>query len=383
MKRYKILTIVSHFLPGFKAGGPIQSIKNLINLTNNELDYLLFTSNHEFNEKTPFANIQTDQWNDKYGAKIFYTSDKNKIVNLKNILKSETFSMVFLNSFFSKDTILTLFLYKLLKLNQPIIMMPRGELSVGALKNKKIFKKTFYISLTKLLGFYKNVTFFSTAKDETAQIKKIMGNVDVYEVGNVPNTEKKLQLDTKNENELKVVFLSRITPKKNLLYSLETLMHCENVIFDIYGILEDERYWQECQNLIKQLPKSIEVNYKGELSNEKVIETLSHYDLFYFPTKSENYGHVISEALQASLPVLISNTTPWQDLEEKEFGWVLPLNNKLQFSEVIRNLKDISQEEHNLIKSNIYNQYDTKVKAEKISDDFISKVKQLISTERN
>jgi hypothetical protein len=42
---------------------------------------------------------------------------------------------------------------------------------------------------------------------------------------------------------------------------------------------------------------------------------LAEYDLFLFPTLGENYGHVISEALASGCPVVISDQTPWRNLE--------------------------------------------------------------------
>lgn len=162
------------------------------------------------------------------------------------------------------------------------------------------------------------IHYLSTAEDEHDQIQKLLKTDKVHKVSNIPNTEKKISLNTKEEGKVKVVFLSRITQKKNLDYALETLNHCKgNIYFDIYGTIEEKSYWERCKKIIANLPDNITVNYKGELPNEKVISTLSNYDLFYFPTKSENYGHVISEALQASIPILISDQTPWKNLAEK------------------------------------------------------------------
>ena len=38
------------------------------------------------------------------------------------------------------------------------------------------------------------------------------------------------------------------------------------------------------------------------------------------PSKSENYGHAIVEGLQNGLPVITSNHTPWNQLEQKMAG---------------------------------------------------------------
>lgn len=70
---------------------------------------------------------------------------------------------------------------------------------------------------------------------------------------------------------------------------------------------------------MKTLSENISGRYLGEQGNQQVISTLSNYDLFYLPTKPENYGHVISEALQSSLPALISDRTPWKKLKSKKW----------------------------------------------------------------
>ena len=35
----------------------------------------------------------------------------------------------------------------------------------------------------------------------------------------------------------------------------------------------------------------------------------------FLPSKGENFGHIIMESLAASTPVIISDLTPWKDLE--------------------------------------------------------------------
>ena len=54
----------------------------------------------------------------------------------------------------------------------------------------------------------------------------------------------------------------------------------------------------------------------------------NNFDLFTFPTRGENFGHVIPEALSAGTPIILSDQTPWQ--KDKSFGLqILPLNKEL------------------------------------------------------
>jgi glycosyltransferase involved in cell wall biosynthesis len=61
----------------------------------------------------------------------------------------------------------------------------------------------------------------------------------------------------------------------------------------------------------------------------------SRHDLFLFPTRGENFGHVIFESLAAGTPVLVSDRTPWQDLDAAGVGWVRSLDRMQDFVDVI------------------------------------------------
>ncbi|SEI76952.1 Glycosyltransferase involved in cell wall bisynthesis [Alkalibacterium gilvum] len=358
MSRKKVFLSVNSYLPGYRGGGPIQSVKNLVEALSDDFEFFIFTSNHDLGTNEIYDNIYTDKWNVYDDVNIFYSSDQNKYKNIWRILSEQNFSLLFLNSFFSTDTVKILILRKLLNINTPIVIMPRGELSQGALGIKKI-KKTLYIKVIKTFKILNNIFYLTTADDEFHQVKLLLNTDKILQVSNIPNAKKELTLNTKKEDLLSIVFLSRITQKKNLDYALKSLNNISKYIeFDIYGTIEEENYWRECKKIISNLPNNIRVNYRGELSNDKVISTLSRYDLFYFPTKSENYGHVISEALQASIPVLISDQTPWQDIVIQKYGWIYKLESPSSFSKQIEELIDTDTLSHNTIKRDIFNSFD-------------------------
>jgi glycosyltransferase involved in cell wall biosynthesis len=132
----------------------------------------------------------------------------------------------------------------------------------------------------------------------------------------------------KKKGCVRIVFLSRISRKKNLDVALQLLMHAKGKIeFDIYGPLEDEGYWKECQELIKKAPKETMTNYRGPVHPEEVEAVFCNYHIFLFPTRNENFGHVILEALCAGCLVLTSDATAWRGLESKRVGWDISLAN--------------------------------------------------------
>ena len=64
-----------------------------------------------------------------------------------------------------------------------------------------------------------------------------------------------------------------------------------------------------------------------------------------FPTLGENYGHVILEAMMASCPVVISDRTPWLDLEKNNVGYSIPLEDKAKYIKCLQQYADMNTEE--------------------------------------
>ena len=72
----------------------------------------------------------------------------------------------------------------------------------------------------------------------------------------------------KKPNELKLVYIARIHPTKNTLKAIEWLGGLSgNIQYDIYGSIENEIYWKQCQDAISRLPQNITVRYKGVINH--------------------------------------------------------------------------------------------------------------------
>ena len=111
--------------------------------------------------------------------------------------------------------------------------------------------------------------------------------------------------------------------------------------------------------LINKLPKNVETNYFGSIKPDQASKIFYNYDLFFFPTGGENYGHVIAESLSMGTPVLISDKTPWRNLHDDDLGWDVPLDSEESFVTIIEELAKSSVDERvmrrNLIKDKVIN----------------------------
>jgi glycosyltransferase involved in cell wall biosynthesis len=201
------------------------------------------------------------------------------------------------------------------------ILSTRGMLHPGALSQKK-WKKKIYLQLFKLLEYHHSVYFHATDEEEKSYIINKFGKpANVFVAGNFPNKICLLPLPHKVPGQLKMVSIALISPMKNILWIIKVLKECTGEIeYNIYGPVKDEEYWEVCRQEIKTLPQNIKLNYRREIEPQKISGALKDAHLFILPSKSENFGHSIYEALSAGRPVITSKNTPWNNLQESRAG---------------------------------------------------------------
>ena len=356
-KKLTVLTFINNYLPGYKAGGMPRSLINAVDNLKEDIDFRIVTKDRDFGDKIPYENITPCNWMKVGNALVFYLPPKNRTYKyLKNLIETTKYDVLYLNSYFDSFAVKILIIRRFSNLQfKPVIVAPRGVFSPASLK-LKYSKKIVFIYFAKLIGLYKNVFWHASSCIEEQDIVNIL-NVEkgkIHIALDLPTVYHENSLPIANSNlipsndYLRIVFLSRIARVKNLDFALQVLnLVREEVIFDIYGPLEDVKYWKECQNIINLLPSNIKVTYCGILNPNQVVQMFGNYDLFLFPSGGENFGHVISESLIAGTPVLISDKTPWTNLFSKGLGWDLPLENIHSFKVIIENYSFLSLEERN------------------------------------
>jgi glycosyltransferase involved in cell wall biosynthesis len=300
----------------------------------------------------PYTGIAIDQWIAQDGYRIYYASTKMlSWSGLLSLIREADADVLYLNSMFSPRFALYPMLMKRLGLIHHLVFIsPRGMLKPSALQHKA-FKKAFFLRVFKLSGAYKDVHFLSTDKQEGADIVQAFGPETIcFTTGNLPAAiPDYTPPPSKYPGELKMIFVGRIHPIKNLDYLLECMIGLRGkVILTVVATLEDMAYWSHCLEIIRKLDPEKQVVLKQDLPHSAITSVLQEHHLFVLPTKGENFGHAIYEALAAGRPVLISDQTPWRKLRERKSGWDLPLSNPGSFSSVLQeviNMQDSILEE--------------------------------------
>lgn len=327
MSRKQILVFSDWFVPGFKAGGPIKSLRNLIDHV--DADFFVITRITDYHDQTPYPNVQENQWSSiASNCSVLYINENR--MNVRFVLKTikeRAYDLYYLNSLFSlKFTLMPLLILKWCGESNKTIVAPRGMLKRSAL-NVKAGKKRYFLKVAKGLGFYSNVLWHATNKEEVEEIKLSFGQrARVHLAPVIPSGARLNKKLEKRVMHLRIVSLSRISIEKGIkeaILAVNQIPNDHSVCFDIYGAKVPSEYTEECEKLARDSYHKIRL--MGEINPSEIPNKLSEYDVFLLATHGENFGHAIAEALLSGTPVVISNNTPWQNLEEQKAGFNLPL----------------------------------------------------------
>ncbi len=351
----KILVFVDWYLPGYKAGGQIRSVANMAFYLKDLYDFHIVTSDTDLHETQPYPGIRINSWTDgPDGSKVLYLpAAQQNYQRIKDIILTERADIIYLNSLFSK--VFTIYPLMVRKRHLPVrkvVLAPRGMLGAGALRIKA-FKKKSFLLWSKLSGLYRNLRWHASTEAEAFEIRKVFGKQQKISVALDLSEPREIHAcaRVKTPGQLRMVFLSRISHKKNLDGTLELLARLPaggKVEFDIYGPVEEPEYWRHCEELMRQLPAHVKADYKGYLPNEQVTEILQRYHLSVLLTFNENFGHSIIESMAAGCPVLLSDQTPWRGLEQVKAGWDYPLEKKDEIIGTLQKMLHMNQHEFNV-----------------------------------
>tara|TARA_A100001035_G_scaffold234773_1_gene198013 strand:- start:2337 stop:3536 length:1200 start_codon:yes stop_codon:yes gene_type:complete len=320
----KILCFNEYYLPGHKSGGPVRTIENFVEYFGDEYEISIVCSDRDYLDNEPYSIKDFNIWHRVGKAKVFYISKKNmRFRTVARILRNTSYDLLYLNGLFSYTfTILPLLIRKINHKHSiiPCIIAPRGMLSLNARKLKSS-KKRIFLLVANFIGLYKNLFFQASNNSEKNDIANslnyIKGNIFIAPNLTTVSPINSSDIKVKKKGPLRLVFLSRISPMKNLDFLLRSLLKVTNPVnLEIYGNIDDENYFKECLDIKERLPSNIKVVIKGHIKNDQVQNVLLEYDLFVLPTRGENFGHVILEALAAGTPVLVSNKVFWKSDNE-------------------------------------------------------------------
>lgn len=381
MKR--ILVTIGGYLPGRNYGGPVTSISNFVELLKKEYEIYIVTSNHDLHSSEKYKDI-SDDWNIVGNAKVKYLPEKelSSVSVLESIIKEINPDVIYHNGLYDRRLAIPVSMISKDPSMPPVIFVPRGDLGPVFPERKKYIKKAYVVFIRHLVN-RKRMVFQATSTDEERDIIKRMHihKNDISLIGNIPTmVEKKVTEIEKNPGEVKLIYFARVHPTKNLLTALQALKGVNGKVqFDVFGGIEDDEYWKECQAAINDLPETVNVKYNGVVGHDEVYGHFLQHHALLFPTRNkENYGHTIVESIMAERPVIISDQSPWNDVVNYHAGWVYPGDAVDKYTGAIQQLVDMNNSEYKELHENIARYKEAKFSSEAIKREYVAMIEKAI-----
>ena len=324
----RILAVVEWYPPAYKAGGPVRSVHNLMQLLKAQTPHHLevVCGDRDLGSTESLPGISSDIPTDQNGITVTYRSKVSLAwwkAKLQGTPETPPPDLIYLNSLFSVPYALQpLRAAKLLGIR--VVLAPRGMLGSGALAIKPVKKKLF-LTLARLFSLFRGVRWHASTSVECVEIR---GSFHV--LGQRCRQRSFDQAEHQNcriSGGVRWLVLGRINPIKNIHFALEALqkvdLNGKELTIELVGPAEDKLY---LERLLSMARPGLKVVHAGAVPPEGLAEVWSRCHALLMPTSHENFGHAVVEAWAHGRPVLLSDQTPWRGLSEAELGWDLPLD---------------------------------------------------------
>ena len=328
----RILAVVEWYPPAYKAGGPIRSVHNLMQMLRAQTDHHLevVCGDRDLGSASPLEGIEPDVSHMREGIQVTYRSSVTHawwLEKLRGTPDNLAPDVVYLNSLFSVPFALNP-LRAARTLGIRVVLAPRGMLGAGALAIKPVKKKVF-MTAARLLGLFRGVRWHASSEVEAQDVRRGFPNAEIHCASNVAIPFSQCMPLCLGET-VNWLALGRVHPIKNLHFALEALQDVDlkgkHLRVELVGPAEDEVYLQHLLSLSKP---GLDIVHVGAVPPHELGEVWRRSHALLMPTTHENFGHAVVEAWAHGRPVLLSDQTPWRGLSEADLGWDVPLEKTL------------------------------------------------------
>lgn len=142
-----------------------------------------------------------------------------------------------------------------------------------------------------------------------------------------------------SDGRLRLVFIGRIYPDKGLYILLKALEGIDESLYslDIYGQINDEAYFSNCEELFRHKPN---IRYHAFVNSKEIVNMLKQYQVLVLPSMiAEMAPLVIREAFAAGIPVVGTAIGGIQEaIIDQENGLLFEMGNFRQLKNIIERL---------------------------------------------
>jgi len=211
----------------------------------------------------------------------------------------------------------------------PYVVTPHGMLDPWA-RSRSMWKKRAVRLLFEDAHLACAACLRATAEMEGEHFRNFGLTNPIAIVPNGVEMPALIQPERPHAGPRRLLFLSRIHPKKGLAYLLRAWSKIEVMGFDWDLMIagpDEVNHKAEMQALARELGLRRVAWVDAVQGSEKSALYFSA-DLFVLPTHAENFGLVVAEALAHGVPVITTRNAPWKGLETHRCGWWISLNER-------------------------------------------------------
>ena len=369
----RICLVSSSFYPATFYGGPISATWDLSKkLAENGCEIYVSTTNANGDKK---LSVECNH---------FLEKEKNVFVKYYNEQITNKFSLSFLFGIWSdikkSDIVYIQYLFHYTVLfslifsviqEKKIVVCPRGSFSVFTLNNKLPFIKLLWLNFF-IKPMVDKIIWQASSYLEKSDILNKFPNADVNIINDGVDYESFQNSITVSRNEL-INNFTGVTSNdvSSIFFSMGRLHKIKgfDVLIDAFNLfLEKDKYakliiaggddgvGKQLRNQIKKLNLGSSVFLIGAINFEDKKLLLNNCDYFTLASEFESFGIVIAEALSCGKPVVISNKTPWKDIQINNCG-ILADNEKNSFNDAFSKIIN-EKYDSSLIKNYVKKNYD-------------------------
>lgn len=206
-------------------------------------------------------------------------------------------------------------------LGRPLVVSPRGMLFPWTRRHKAL-KKTLAWRLYQRRDLRSASVLHATSPEEFEALRALGLRQPVAVVPNAFELPPAISVVRSPGSPRVVLFLSLLTPKKGLDTLLQVWLQLRPQGWKLIIAGPDEGgYGARLRRTLPVNAGGLGIEFVGPTWGEDKWRLFRAADVFVLPSRSENFGVAVAEALASGVPVITTRTTPWRAIEERRCGW--------------------------------------------------------------
>jgi glycosyltransferase involved in cell wall biosynthesis len=201
-----------------------------------------------------------------------------------------------------------------------VVLSPHGMLEPYALERQKLAKRLIW-HVGQGAALRASDCLHVTAESELRSVRAL-GLENPVAIVPPGVTMPTVRLRTRGSRRT-LLFLGRLDPKKGIDLLLKSWSSVAETHLDWDLCIAgpgSANYTEQMRRLCQEL-NAPRVRFTGPVYDRQRDELMAEAELFVLPTRSENFGITVAEALSFGVPVLCTKGAPWQELTKHGCGW--------------------------------------------------------------